>query len=268
MPREETKAHLGQRAWTADLKAAPTVASWLELSEAAYHANVRAFRALAGPGVRLGAVLKGNAYGHGLLETLGLAHPRVEVLYVIRSGEALAIRAWEQSGGHPRRDVLVIGAVSPGECVTLARAGVQAVVADHSLAAAGPLLRAENLTLGVHVHLDTGLGREGFTKAQLLAGEADFLGEAGSPLEVRGHSLNPREIAGQRKHEPRAVLDVASLRLPQRRRRVALSSIFVAEKCLPDSHAGRVGGRRFTASQLLRHVCRGTREPPGLPELS
>ena len=40
-------------------------------------------------------MLKGNAYGHGLLETLSLAHGRVDVLYVITPAEALAIRAWE-----------------------------------------------------------------------------------------------------------------------------------------------------------------------------
>lgn len=193
MPSEEAQA---RKSGVAD----QTVASWLELSEAAYHANVRAFRALAGPGVRLGAVLKGNAYGHGLLETLGLAHPRVDVIYVIRPAEALAIRAWEQTGGHPRREVLVIGAVSPGECLELARAGVQVVVGDASMAGSAALLRSAGVELQVHVHLDTGLGREGFTKAQLQAGDADFLGAADSPLEVRGllsHFANTEDVTEQ-----------------------------------------------------------------------
>ncbi len=177
-----------------------TLASWLELSAAAYKTNVGAFRALAGPGVRVGAVLKGNAYGHGLLETLELTHALVDVLYVIRPSEALAIRAWEKSRGALCRDVLVIGAVSPEECLSLARAEVQAVVADASLAAAAPLLRAANLTLQIHVHLDTGLGREGFTEAQLLAGDADFLGAPGSPLLVRGllsHFANTEDVTEQ-----------------------------------------------------------------------
>jgi alanine racemase len=177
-----------------------TIASWLELSEEAYAANIRAFRALAGPGVRVGAVLKGNAYGHGLLETLELTHALVDVVYVIRPTEALAIRAWEKSRGAQTRDVLVIGAASADECLALARADVQVVVGDASMAEATQPLRAEGLTLKVHVHLDTGLGREGFTKAQLLAGDADFLGEPGSPLSVRGvlsHFANTEDVTEQ-----------------------------------------------------------------------
>ena len=50
-----------------------STSSWLELSERAYATNVATFRSVAGPS-RVGAVLKGNAYGHGLSETLALAH--------------------------------------------------------------------------------------------------------------------------------------------------------------------------------------------------
>jgi alanine racemase len=74
------------------------------------------------------------------------------------------------------------------------------VVADRSMAAAAPLLRAAGATLRVHVHLDTGLGREGFTRAQLLAGEADFLGAPGSPLAVHGvlsHFANTEDVTEQ-----------------------------------------------------------------------
>src|SRR5690349_13168395 len=104
------------------------VASWLELSERAYAANVATFRAVAGPS-KVGAVLKGNAYGHGLLETLSLAHGRVDVLYVITPAEALAIRAWERQEKRSRAEVLVIGAVSATDCVELARQQVSVVAA-------------------------------------------------------------------------------------------------------------------------------------------
>ena len=177
-----------------------TVASWLELSERAYDQNVRAFRAVAGPGVALGAVLKGNAYGHGLLEVLSLAQSRVDALYLIRPEEALAVRAWEERRSLTRRPLLVIGAVAPAECVDLARAGVAVVVADRSLAAAAPLLRAAGLSLSVHLHLDTGLSREGFTAAQLAAGEADFLQGAADVLPVRGclsHFANTEDVTEQ-----------------------------------------------------------------------
>src|SRR4051812_36959169 len=118
------------------------LASWIELSARAYEGNVRAFRAVAGPARRVGAVLKGNAYGHGFYETLARAHPRLDVLYVITPGEALAIRAWEVERGQPRREVLVVGAASPDECVALARSGVTVVAGDSEMVRAAAVLRA------------------------------------------------------------------------------------------------------------------------------
>lgn len=175
------------------------VASWLELSERAYAANVAAFRAVAGD-ARVGAVLKGNAYGHGLLETLSLAHGRVDVLYVITPGEALRIRAWEAAEGRARAEVLVIGAASAPECVELARQHVSVVCADRGFADTVPALRAAGLTLDVHVHLDTGLGREGFTRAGLEAGDADFLLAARDVVKVKGvlsHFANTEDVTEQ-----------------------------------------------------------------------
>lgn len=176
-----------------------TVASWLELSERAYAQNVAAFRAVVGR-ARVGVVLKGNAYGHGLLETLRLAHPRVDVVYVITPAEALALRAWEAEHGQPRREVLVIGAVDADDCVALARQGVSVVAADRGFEATVRALRAAGLKLDVHVHLDTGLGREGFTRAGLERGEADFFASARDVLTVRGvlsHFANTEDVTEQ-----------------------------------------------------------------------
>lgn len=175
------------------------VASWLELSKRAYATNVAAFRAVAGP-ARVGAVLKGNAYGHGLIETLSLAHGRVDVLYVITPSEALAIRAWEQQHGKSRAEVLVIGAVSTADCVELARQQVSVVAADRGFQDTVTALRGAGLTLDVHVHLDTGLGREGFTRAALEAGEADFFKQGADVLRVRGvlsHFANTEDVTEQ-----------------------------------------------------------------------
>lgn len=180
--------------------ASGAVASHLELSARAYAANVAALRRVLGPGRKLGAVLKGNAYGHGFFETLTLAHEKVDVLYVITPAEALAIRAWEDERDVDQRRVVVIGAVSPAECVELAKARVAVVVAERGFAEVTPSLRREGLTLDVHVHLDTGLGREGFTRAQLAAGEADFLAETADVVKVRGvlsHFANTEDVTEQ-----------------------------------------------------------------------
>ena len=175
------------------------VASWLELSERAYATNVATFRSVAGPS-RVGAVLKGNAYGHGLKETLSLAHGKVDVLYVITPAEALAIRAWEREQNRARAEVLVIGAVSASDCVELARQHVSVVAADRGFADAVAALRTAGLKLEVHVHLDTGLGREGFTASGLEAGEADFFAKAQDVITIRGalsHFANTEDVTEQ-----------------------------------------------------------------------
>lgn len=143
----------------------PAVASHVVLDAAAFGHNVGVFRRVVGPGVRVAAVVKGNAYGHGFDEVLPLLHPHVDAFDVVTPGEALAIRAAEARNGWSRRAVLVIGPVDATEVVDLAEAGVDVVVADprarrweRALADAGRRLR-------VHVHVDSGLGREGWAPA-------------------------------------------------------------------------------------------------------
>ncbi|HYH97685.1 alanine racemase [Hyalangium sp.] len=184
----------------------PAHASWLELSASALRHNVEAFRALeaatGGSSPRmLGAVLKGNAYGHGLQELLPLVHPLVDVLYLITPQDGLAVRAFERERGLSPRQVLVIGAIAPDEAVALAREGVDAVVADLSWKEAGPVLRAARLErpLRVHVHIDTGLGREGFTLEQLPR-DTGFLSEHREVFELVGalsHFSNTEDVTEQ-----------------------------------------------------------------------
>ena len=182
-----------------------THASWLELSASSLRHNVEVFRALeaaaGGPRRQLGAVLKGNAYGHGFQETLPLIHSQVDVLYLISPQDGLAVRAFERARGLEPRQVLVIGAIGPEEAVALAREGVDAVVADSSWAEAGALLRAAKLErpLRVHVHIDTGLGREGFTLEQLPR-DTCFLSEYRDVFEVVGvlsHFSNTEDVTEQ-----------------------------------------------------------------------
>jgi len=181
------------------------VASWLELSAGALATNVATLRALStetgGPRA-LGAVLKGNAYGHGLAQVLPLVHPLVDVLYFITPGDALTVRALERAKGLPSRQVLVIGAMDAEEAVALAHEGVEAVVGDGSWRDIVTELRRAKPArpLRVHVHVDTGLGREGFTPGQISHGELDFLRDATDVLQVVGvlsHFANTEDVTEQ-----------------------------------------------------------------------
>jgi alanine racemase len=181
------------------------VASWLELSAGALAANVATLRAVAaetgGPRA-LGAVLKGNAYGHGLAQMLPLVHPLVDLLYFITPADALAARAHERTRGLAPKQVLVLGALDAEEAVALAREGVDAVLGNGSWPDVVAELRRANLErpLRVHVHVDTGLGREGFTPGQIAAGELDFLRDARDVIQVVGvlsHFANTEDVTEQ-----------------------------------------------------------------------
>lgn len=183
----------------------PAHASWLELSASALRHNVEVFRALeastGGPRRMLGVVLKGNAYGHGFREVLPLVHPLADVLYLITPQDALAVRAFERERGLGARQVLVMGPIGSDEAVALAREGVDAVVADLSWREVGAALRAARLErpLRVHVHIDTGLGREGFTLEQLPRDTA-FLAQEREVFELAGvlsHFSNTEDVTEQ-----------------------------------------------------------------------
>src|ERR1041384_1742223 len=72
----------------------PPSYSWVEVSERALVANIRAHRRLLGPGTKLMAVVKSNAYGHGLELTARVCQRsrQVDWLGVANLGEAMALR--------------------------------------------------------------------------------------------------------------------------------------------------------------------------------
>ncbi len=139
---------------------------WVEIDKAALSHNIGLFRALVGEKKKLLAVVKANAYGHGLREISGLALERgVDWLGVHSLDEALALRGFGISA-----PVLILGAV--------ARADLdQAVEADVRLTVYNPetVDRLESVCrrLGrkarLHIKVETGTNRQGVAAQQLLA---------------------------------------------------------------------------------------------------
>ena len=178
----------------------PDLASWLEIDAQALRHNIGVFREVLGAGVRLGAVLKGNAYGHGFAQVLPTAHEWCNSIYLIEPGDALAVRAYERERNAPQRQVLVLGAVSPDEAVALAQAGVDLVLTDSGQERLVPALRTAGARkLRAQVHLDTGLGREGFTALDFPEGVA-WIAAARDVIEVVGvlsHFANTEDVTEQ-----------------------------------------------------------------------
>lgn len=164
---------------------------WIEIDLDALDANVAAMRGWVGPGVELIAVVKANAYGHGLEGVApALQAAGVERFAVVWLEEALALRRLGIT-----RPVLVLGHSFPGDAGAAVVHDITLTV--HSLALARALAAAAvaaGRTARVHVKVDTGLHRFG-----LAVDEAVTLAEAmrAMPgLEVEGlwtHMANADE---------------------------------------------------------------------------
>jgi alanine racemase len=147
------------------------LASWVEIDLDAIAGNVAAVKGLLEPGVRLLAVVKADGYGHGLVPAARVAVARgAEMLGVTHPGDGVALR---QAG--ITTPVLVFRPLLPGEEEAAVQCGLTLSVgslplAQHLSAAAG---RSGRQAV-VHLKIETGMGRTGFTP-EALRGALDRL---------------------------------------------------------------------------------------------
>ncbi len=163
------RADSGHRDGTISLppsrKGHPGHSSHILLSRAALRRNLSFVRRQIGEGVRLSSVIKGNAYGHGiehfvpLAESLGVDH-----FAVFDAREAYRVSHCKR----PDTGVMVMGFVDPEELEWAVESGVEFYVFDfHRLEAAIAVARRLGKPARIHLELETGLNRTGFTAAAL-----------------------------------------------------------------------------------------------------
>lgn len=131
---------------------------WAEIDLAALERNLRLIRASLPPHIRYVAVVKADAYGHGLPQTAArLMHAGADLLAVANIAEAATIR--ELSPDFP---VLLLSATLPDEDRYLAELDLAATVSSldevRRFDAAG---RTAGKPIAVHLKIDTGMGRLG-----------------------------------------------------------------------------------------------------------
>ncbi|MEW6183562.1 MAG: alanine racemase [Bacillota bacterium] len=131
---------------------------WAEVSAGALTHNLLEVRRLVGRTAVM-AVVKANAYGHGMVPAARLlVDGGADWLGVARGTEAVELRR-----GGLAVPVLVLGYVDPGECRELLEQNVRITAYDAGSAAdVAAIARQHNKTLRLHVKVDTGMGRLGF----------------------------------------------------------------------------------------------------------
>ncbi|MBC5820476.1 MAG: alanine racemase [Candidatus Eremiobacteraeota bacterium] len=145
----------------------------------ALRANVAALSALVAP-ARYWAVVKANAYGHGLAQTALALEGMVAGFCVYRVDEAASLRA-----AGIRTPLLVLGPVESRELPTALECEAALTVWDRSFARdLRRAARQRGKSGAVHVKVDTGVTRLGFTPAGVPEAIDAFLTDAG--LALRG----------------------------------------------------------------------------------
>jgi len=142
--------------------------AWLEIDLEALADNLAALRDLAGTGIPVRPVVKADAYGHGAVPVaLALEGSGADGFCVAAVDEALELR-----GAGVRGPILVLYPVPSAWVREAARLGIS--VAGGDLRALAETARsatglAADQPLGVHLEVETGLGRGGLAGPDLVA---------------------------------------------------------------------------------------------------
>ena len=129
--------------------------TWIEISAPALRANIRTFRKVIGKKPKLWAVVKSNAYGHGLSLFSEMADKYGVDGFCVDSlveGERL-----RRDG--IRKSILVLGPTAPQRFSDAAKAGITISLATMEDLRA---LKASKERPEFHLKIDTGMHRRGF----------------------------------------------------------------------------------------------------------
>ncbi|RRJ97318.1 alanine racemase [Opitutaceae bacterium TAV4] len=166
---------------------------WAEIDLAALERNLRLIRASLPAHIRYVAVVKADAYGHGLPQTAArLMHAGADLFAVASIAEAAALR---EIG--PDWPVLSLGPVLPEEDRHIADYNVAVTVSTtDEVARFSAAARAAGRPIAVHLKIDTGMGRLGVWHEQAETIYQNLRDAPGLRLEgVFTHFSSPDEDA-------------------------------------------------------------------------
>ncbi len=139
--------------------------TWIEIDATRLRRNLAVFRAIAGKNVVCMAIVKANAYGHGLAETAKILARTPGIFFGVDSiDEALAV-----SRIAPRHPILIVGYIPPSRLP-------EAVAHRFRIAAYSREILSKIVSLAkrrglpkpiIHLKIETGTNRLGLTVAEL-----------------------------------------------------------------------------------------------------
>ncbi len=139
--------------------------SHITIDEEALRNNIRFIRSLVGSEVKITAVVKGNAYGHGKSTVIpALQENQIDHFSVYSSDEARGAFPYLRPGS----SLMIMGFTHPADLTWIIENGIQFYVADlfildHALETA----RCLGSRARIHLDVETGMYRTGLTISQL-----------------------------------------------------------------------------------------------------
>jgi alanine racemase len=132
--------------------------TWVEIDGAAYKHNLDEFRKLIGSQTTLMAVLKGNAYGHGMSDLAPLAARWADVIGVNSVEEALDLLEMNL-----QCSIYILGPCCARELEGIAALPLEFTVASHEcLHALARGAKRHDVRPRCHIKIETGCHRQGF----------------------------------------------------------------------------------------------------------
>jgi alanine racemase len=140
--------------------------AWINIDLRAIDHNIKQIKRLQRSDTKIIAVVKSNAYGHGILPVaLQAIKSGADMLGVVSAAEALQLR---KKG--VIRPIVVMGAVAKEDMVDLARNKISFVVHNRrSLLDAVAVANIVRQRINLHVKLETGINRLGFLLDEAIA---------------------------------------------------------------------------------------------------
>jgi alanine racemase len=152
---------------------AETLRCWAEIDLSALRHNAGVASRLAGPDTGIMAIVKANAYGHGLVEVVRALRGMVAMYGVANVDEAWAVRAALREDSledsairNPQSaipSIFILGPALPGERPDIVAGGFVPAISTLKEAAAYSAL-GHGKPVPVHLAIDTGMGRMGLAE--------------------------------------------------------------------------------------------------------
>jgi alanine racemase len=134
--------------------------TWLEISRSALLNNVSEIKKILAPQTKFMAVVKANAYGHGLFEVVNIIKNKVDALAVYDFKDAILLRDEEIT-----KPLLVLARLWPEQIASAIKNNLEVTVTTFDVLEELKKTAPEKYgkkKLKVHICVDTGLGRDGF----------------------------------------------------------------------------------------------------------